>query len=150
MHQMRIILCLLAVSLYLSPAYAYKEDNRIGETQLTAGEQNSALHRLSDKSDYIVKQLKKADEYVARRKNAGKEVSVANLESLLHSEQEDKEKQEMLRISSKVTEKTSNIKTLVAVTDRAVYESLEHASKAQIKDTQVARTIRQQFKRGAR
>ena len=147
---MRIILCLLTIGLYLSPAYAYKEDNRIGETQLTAGEQNSALHRLNDKSDYIIKQLKKADEYVARKKNAGREVVVSNLESLLHSEQEDKEKQEMQRISSVVAEKIGNMKALVATTDRAVYENLERASEAQVKDTQIARTIRQQFKRGGR
>lgn len=147
---MRIVLCLWIVSLLVSPAYAYKEDNRIGETQLTAGEQNSALHRLSDKSDFIIKRLKKADEYVARRKNAGKEVYVANFESLLSSEQEDKEEREMARISALVSEKIKNIKMLVVSTDRAVYENLEYAAALQIKDAQMAGAIRRQLGKGTR
>ncbi|MBQ9271959.1 MAG: hypothetical protein IJ218_06825 [Alphaproteobacteria bacterium] len=147
---MKIILALLTVCLYFAPAHAYQEDNRTGETQLTAGEQNSAMHRLSDKSAYAIKQLKKADEFVVRQKSAGTELVVTNLESLLNSEQKDKEEQVMSHISGMVAEKIKNKRSLIIPTDRAVYENLEHSAITQVRDTQLARALRQELREKVR
>ena len=52
---MKIILLVITVCLYAWPVQAYIDVARPDDTKVTAGDQNSAKHRLSDKSSEILK-----------------------------------------------------------------------------------------------
>lgn len=147
---MKIILFVITVCLYAWPTQAYIEVTRPDETQSTAGDQNSAKHRLSDKSSEVLKKLKQADEYVTRVRAVGQAVNAENLESLLISDKEDKTRQDLKRMTTDTEMKARSPRMLVTQTDPAVYAALFSMRTAQVKDAQVAAELQQQLRGRAR
>lgn len=147
---MRIILLVFLVCLSISPAYAYKEDDRSGEAQTTAGDQNTNLHKLNSKGIIAVKKLKQASEYIERTKASGKAVNVTAFEDLLNSDQEDRERQELQRSVDEITKQIKNLQKLTVKTDHAVFETFAKMQASQVKDRQAVRVLAQQLKRGTK
>lgn len=144
---MKIILLVFIICISALPASAYKEDNRFGETQLTAGEQNSNLHRITNRGIEILKKLKKADDYVNRVQSAGRQVNASALEDLLNSDQKDKIEQEIEKQAAEVRLLTAEPAKLRATPDYAAYEYLANLHLSQQKDKEIARQLSLQLRR---
>lgn len=147
---MKIILLVIAICLYVLPVHAYLEDTRAGETQVKAGDQNSSKHRLSDKNAEVLKKLKQADEYVTRVRAVGKAVNADDLEGLLLSDKEDKERQTLKKMLLDAEMKARSPRMLITQPEHEIYANLSAAHIGQIKDAQTARELWQQLKEGAR
>lgn len=145
---MKIILSIIAVFLFSWSAHAYIEDSRQGETQLTSGEQNSALYHLQGKSIYKLKELKKADAYIAKAKSSGKTINATDFDDLLSSEQEYNKKQELKRIEIETQMRTRSPQMLITSVDSNVYESIQNISNAQIKDIRAVHVLQQKLAKG--
>lgn len=138
---MKIILLVVMFCFSAYPASAYKEDSRIGETQMTAGEQNSNLYRLQSRGSEILKKLKQADEYVGRAQASGKQVNASALEDLLNSEQKDRAEHEIERLSVGVQQQTAEYTLLRVVPDHSTYELLTQMHLQQQKDREAAQQL---------
>ena len=138
---MRIILLVVVFCFSAYPALAYKEDSRIGETQMTAGEQNSNLYRLQSRGSEILKKLKQADEYVGRAQASGKQVNASALEDLLNSEQKDRAEHEIEKLLAGVQQQTADSATLRVVPDHSTYELLTQMHSQQQKDREAAQQL---------
>ncbi len=123
------------------PASAYIEDSRAGETQMTAGEQNSNLHRLHSRGTEILKKLKQADEYIGRAQASGKQVNASALEDLLNSEQKDRAEHEIERLSAGVGQQTAEYAKLRVVPDHNTFELLTKMHPQQQKDREMAQQL---------
>lgn len=145
---MKIILLVITICLYVLPAYAYIDNTRADETQVTAGDQNSAMHRLNDKSSEALKKLKQADEYVTRVKAVGKAVNAEDLEELLLSDKEDKERQQLKQMMLDAEMKMRSPRMLIVQPDHDVYAHLTTIRNAQIKDAQTSRELWYELKGG--
>ena len=143
---MKIILLIFLFCFLISPAHAYKEDNRSGEAQLTAGEQNTNLHKLSSKGAIVIKKLKKASEYVERKKAAGKSVNATDFDDILLSDKAEEEKQILKNITANISQKAENPRNLTIVSDYAVYEILLNMQDRQFRDKQIVAALRQQLR----
>ena len=144
---MRIILFLFLICFSIAPAYAYKEDNRAGEAQATAGEQNTNLYRLNSKGKIALKKLKQASEYVERSKAAGKTVKASAIEDLLLSGKAEDEKMEINRLTEAAAKQLEKPLQLKVAENHAVYETIAQMQASQIKDKQIAKTLAQQLGR---
>lgn len=138
---MKIILLVVMFCFSAYPASAYKEDSRIGETQMTAGEQNSNLYRLQSRGSEILKKLKQADEYVGRAQASGKQVNASALEDLLNSEQKDRAEHEIEKLSVGVRQQTAEYTSLRVVPDHSTYELLTQMHLKQQKDREAAQQL---------
>ena len=138
---MRIILLVVVFCFSAYPALAYKEDSRIGESQMTAGEQNSNLYRLQSRGSEILKKLKQADEYVGRAQASGKQVNASALEDLLNSEQKDRADHEIEKLLAGVRQQTADYATLRVVPDHSTYELLTQMHSQQQKDREAAQQL---------
>jgi len=118
----------------VSPAYSYIEDKDTSGTQLTAGEQNSNLYRLNSKGASALKILKKADEYIARNESRGNTVQASDLEDLLLSDEEDKQKQQLKIIMEKVKRQTANPQKLRVASNPETFSILQNMQKLAQKD----------------
>ncbi len=147
---MKIILLFLMVCFSASPALAYKEDSRAGETQLTAGEQNSNFYRLTSRGSEALKKLKQADEYVGRVQASGRQVNASALEDLLNSEQKDKAEQEIERLAADVRRQTAEYAQLRVVPDHSMFEMLTNMRSQQAKDADMAQQLAGQLQRRGR
>ncbi len=144
---MKIILVIFAIGFMISPAYAYMEDSRVGETQLTAGEQNSNLHRVSNRGIEALKKLKQADDYIERVQATGKQINATALEDLLNSEQKDKAEQEIERLAANIGTQIKNIGSLKVSPDHNTYERISQLRQSQQKDRELAVRLAQQLLR---
>jgi len=144
---MRIILFLFLICFSIAPAYAYKEDNRAGEAQATAGEQNTNLYRLNSKGKVALKKLKQASEYVERSKAAGKTVKASAIEDLLLSGKAEDEKMELNRLTEAAAKQIEEPLQLKVAGNHAVYEIIAKLQSLQVKDRQVVQTLTQQLGR---
>lgn len=143
---MRIILFLFLICFSITPAYAYKEDNRAGEAQATAGEQNSNLYRLNSKGKIALKKLKQASEYVERSKAAGKTVRASAIEDLLLSGKAEEEKMELNRLTESAAKKVEKPRQLKVIDNHAVYETIAQMQSTQVKDKEIVKTLAKQLK----
>lgn len=141
---MRIILLFWIFCLFVSPAYAYIDNKQRDDTTVTAGDQNSSMHKLSEKNSFLVKKLKRADEFITRKRAAGKTVEAKDLDGLLLSEKEDKKRQDLKQMFLNVEMQARSPRQLVVQTDHAVYENLLKIRRSQIKDAKAAYELRQQ------
>ena len=144
---MKIILVVLLTVFLASPASAYLEDNREGETQLTAGEQNSSYHRLSSRGAEALKKLKQADEYIERVQASGRRVNAAALEDLLNSEQKDRNEQEMGKLIASVRQQSADPSKLKITYNHDTFEILSGLQTLQQKDKETARQLALQLSR---
>ena len=140
---MKILLTLLFV-LFMSTSsgYAYIEENNVGDTEATAGEQNTNLYRLNAKGALSVKKLKRIDEYVARNQARGHVVSASDLEDLLLSESEEKEKKELERMTAEISKQLANPKQLIQQTAADTYNMLQNISVSQTRDAEIAKSLK--------
>ncbi len=147
---MKIIILIFLFGFIIMPAQAYMEDNRAGETQLTAGEQNSNLHKLSSRGNEILKKLKQADAYVERAQAAGKRVNASALEDLLNSDQKDKAEQEMERFAATVKKQTADPSHLKVSPENELFTLFVKLGNEQQRDSETARQLVADLKRRAR
>ena len=145
---MKIILSVITVFLFSWSAQAYIEDSRQGESQLTAGEQNSALYHLQGKNIYKLKELKKADAYIVKAKSVGKKINVADFEDLLSSEQEYNKKQELKRIETETEMRARAPQMLITSIDHSVYDTIQNLANIQVKDIKTVQILRQKLANG--
>ena len=135
---MRIILLVATICFFALPALAYKEDSRVGESQMTAGEQNSNLYKLNSRGAEVLKKLKQADEYIGRAQASGKQVNAAALEDLLNSEQKDRAEHEIEKMLVDVRRQVSDQTKLRTMPDYGMFELLVKLRPQQQKDKAIA------------
>lgn len=143
---MKIILFVITICLYVLPAHAYIDNTRADETQVTAGDQHSSMYRLNDKISEKLKKLKQADEYVTRVKAVGKTVNADDLDTLLLSDKEDKERQQLKQMMLDVEMKIRSPRMLIVQPDHDVYVHLSATRSNQIKDAQMVRELWRELK----
>lgn len=147
---MKIILFVLLIGFWTSPASSYIEDNREGETQLTAGEQNSNYHRLSSRGVEALKKLKQADEYIERVQASGRRVNASALEDLLNSEQKDRNEKELEKLVATIRQQASDHTKLKVAYNHDVFELLTRLQSSQQKDRETAQQLSVQLLRRAK
>ena len=124
--------CVLLLMFFLgaaSNAYAYLETYTDGETQVTAGDQNTNMYRLNAVGALAMKKLKKIDEALARNPN------------------ENEQKQQLEQMVKKVSKTLSSPENLRVLPDKRLYKELSTLSIRETKDTAVAVELLKQLGR---
>ncbi len=138
-------LCIFWSFVFISPAWAYIEEDTAGIAEADAGEQNTNMYKLNARGDYFVKKLKKIDEYAS--KNSQYEVpDLSNISDINNFEQKNKEEEQNKMILADVLRITANPQQLKIVVKPDVYSSLTTAN--EVKDTQVALMLQKQLSGG--
>lgn len=132
--------------LIISPAYAYVEEDTAGMTEMSAGDQNTNMHKLSARGDYFVKKLKKLDEYAV--KNGGRALDISDVDDIVSFEEKTREEQLSERILANVTATTAEPQRLKIVVKPEVYSTL--AAVNEVRDAEIASMLQKQLKRGRR
>ncbi len=140
-------LCIFWSFVFISPAWAYIEEDTAGIAEADAGEQNTNMYKLNARGDYFVKKLKKIDEYAS--KNSQYEVpDLSNISDINNFEQKNKEEEQNKMILADVSRITANPQQLKIVVKPDVYSSLTTAN--EVRDTQVALMLQKQLSGGRR
>ncbi len=140
-------LCIFWSFVFISPAWAYIEEDTAGIAEADAGEQNTNMYKLNARGDYFVKKLKKIDEYAS--KNSQYEVpDLSNISDINNFEQKNKEEEQNKMILADVSRITANPQQLKIVVKPDVYSSLTTAN--EVRDTQVALMLQKQLFGGRR
>ena len=141
------IFVLFYIFLFLSsPALAYVEEDNTGLAEMTAGEQNTNMYKLNSRTDYLVKRLKKIDEYSARK--GGGSFNVADIEDVSLLEQKDLEERQNKKILEELVKMSADSKKLRNDIKPEVYISL--LSYNGVKDARVAADLQKQLSGGKR
>lgn len=141
------IFVLFYIFLFLSsPALAYVEEDNTGLAEMTAGEQNTNMYKLNSRTDYLVKRLKKIDEYSARK--GGGSFNVADIEDVSLLEQKDLEERQNKKILEELVKMSADSKKLKNDIKPEVYISL--LSFNGVKDARVAADLQKQLSGGKR
>lgn len=141
------IFVLFYIFLFLSsPALAYVEEDNTGLAEMTAGEQNTNMYKLNSRTDYLVKRLKKIDEYFARKGGGG--FNVADIEDVSLLEQKDLEERQNKKILEELVKVSADSKKLKNDIKPEVYISL--LSFNGVKDARVAADLQKQLSGGKR
>ena len=142
-------LVLLYIFLSLpSPAFAYVEENNAGLTEASAGDQNTNMYKLNSRTDYLIKKLRKIDEYSAKNKDALSSLNIASFEDITSLEQKDRENQQSKKILEEVIKATSDPQSLRVAVKPDVYISLLSLHDA--RDAQLADDLQKQLAGGRR
>lgn len=142
-------LVLLYIFLSLpSPAFAYVEENNAGLTEASAGDQNTNMYKLNSRTDYLIKKLRKIDEYSAKNKDASSLLNIASFEDITSLEQKDRENQQSKKILEEVIKATSDPQSLRVAVKPDVYISLLSLHDA--RDAQLADDLQKQLAGGRR
>ena len=140
-------LCIFWSFVFISPAWAYIEEDTAGIAEADAGEQNTNMYKLNARGDYFVKKLKKIDEYAS--KNSQYEVpDLSNISDINNFEQKNKEEEQNKMILADVSRITANPQQLKIVVKPDVYSSLTTTN--EVIDTQVALMLQKQLSGGWR
>ena len=135
-------LCIFWSFVFISPAWAYIEEDTAGIAEADAGEQNTNMYKLNARGDYFVKKLKKIDEYAS--KNSQYEVpDLSNISDINNFEQKNKEEEQNKMILADVSRITANPQQLKIVVKPDVYSSLTTTN--EVRDTQVALMLQKQL-----
>ena len=141
------IFVLFYIFLFLSSlALAYVEEDNTGLAEMTAGEQNTNMYKLNSRTDYLVKRLKKIDEYSARK--GGGSFNVADIEDVSLLEQKDLEERQNKKILEELVKMSADSKKLRNDIKPEVYISL--LSYNGVKDARVAADLQKQLSGGKR
>lgn len=133
---------------FSSPAWAYIEEDTAGMAETSAGDQNTNMYKLNSRTDYLVKKLRKIDEYAAKNSEDISPLNVSSLEDISSLEQKDREKQQTKKILEEVVQATANPQTLRVAVKPDVYLSLLAAN--EVRDSQVAAALQRQLQGGRR
>lgn len=141
------IWCFLYIFLCLaSPAFAYIEENNAGLAEMSAGDQNTNMHKLSTRTDYLVKKLKKIDEYASKNKDEISSFSISGIEDISAMEQKDREKQQNKKLLDEIIKMSVNPQSLKNTVKADVFVSLLNIN--EVKDTEIAEILQRQLKGG--
>ena len=142
--------CVLLLMFFLgaaSNAYAYLETYTDGETQVTAGDQNTNMYRLNAVGALAMKKLKKIDEALARNPNENvNAMDISQIEQLIDSN-ENEQKQQLEQMVKKVSKTLSSPENLRVLPDKRLYKELSTLSIRETKDTAVAVELLKQLGR---
>lgn len=130
------------------PAFAYVEENNAGLTEASAGDQNTNMYKLNSRTDYLIKKLRKIDEYSAKNKDASSSLNIASFEDITSLEQKDRENQQSKKILEEVIKATSDSQSLRVAVKPDVYISLLSLHDA--RDAQLADDLQKQLAGGRR
>lgn len=130
-----------------SNAYAYLETYTEGETQVTAGDQNTNMYRLNAVGSIAMKKLKKIDEALARNPNENvNAMDISQIEQLIDSN-ENEQKQQLEQMMKKVSKTLSSPENLRVMPDKRLYKELSTLSIRETRDTAVAVELLKQLGR---
>lgn len=142
--------CVLLLVFFLgaaSNAYAYLETYTEGETQVTAGDQNTNMYRLNAVGSIAMKKLKKIDEVLARNPNENvNAMDISQIEQLIDSN-ENEQKQQLEQMKKKVSKTLSSPENLRVLPDKRLYKELSTLSIRETRDTAVAVELLKQLGR---
>lgn len=142
--------CVLLLVFFLgaaSNAYAYLETYTEGETQVTAGDQNTNMYRLNAVGSIAMKKLKKIDEVLARNPNENvNAMDISQIEQLIDSN-ENEQKQQLEQMMKKVSKTLSSPENLRVLPDKRLYKELSTLSIRETRDTAVAVELLKQLGR---
>lgn len=142
--------CVLLLVFFLgaaSNAYAYLETYTEGETQVTAGDQNTNMYRLNAVGSIAMKKLKKIDEALARNPNENvSAMDISQIEQLIDSN-ENEQKQQLEQMMKKVSKTLSSPENLRVMPDKRLYKELSTLSIRETRDTAVAVELLKQLGR---
>lgn len=142
--------CVLLLVFFLgaaSNAYAYLETYTEGETQVTAGDQNTNMYRLNAVGSIAMKKLKKIDEALARNPNENvNAMDISQIEQLIDSN-ENEQKQQLEQMMKKVSKTLSSPENLRVMPDKRLYKELSTLSIRETRDTAVAVELLKQLGR---
>ena len=143
------IFVLFYIFLFLSsPALAYVEEDNTGLAEMTAGEQNTNMYKLNSRTNYLVKRLKKFDEYSARKDNGAGSFNVADIEDISLLEQKDFDERQNKKILEELVKLSADSQNLKNDIKPDVYISL--LSFNGVKDARVASDLQKQLSGGKR
>ena len=145
---MRIFVLIYIFLLVSSPVSAYVEEDNTDLTEMTAGEQNTNMYKLNSRTDYLVKKLKKIDEYSARNVDKDIQFNVTDIKDISVMEQKDRDDRQNKKILEELVKLTADSQTLRNNVKPDVYFSL--LSFNGVKDTQVATLLQKQLAGGKR
>lgn len=140
---MKFLLLTLFCLIFAFPAFAYLETKNYGETEATAGEQNTGLYNLNSATEIKMKQLKKFSE--AMKRNPELNYSDTDLITNMlsgKSEEEIETEEKLKKLFNDVVRRTANKKALVVSAGK---EQLNFQT--QIKDSAAVAQLRQRIRR---
>ena len=149
---MKLLFMVLVIFLGNMPiASAYIEDRDVDEAEIAAGDQNTNLYRLQNDGMYKIKKFKEIDELISKKKAAGLNVDVSDMEALLTTSQQDKENDILKSLEKEVDKLVAIPKNLKVEYTPDLYNNIIEIQYAGIKDEEVAVSIISELKqRGGR
>ncbi|MBR1601611.1 MAG: hypothetical protein IJ677_08565 [Alphaproteobacteria bacterium] len=142
-----ILLCFFYFFVFISPVWAYIEEDNAGMAEADAGEQNTNMYKLNARGDYFIKKLKKIDEY-ASKNNQYEVPNLSDISDINKFEQKNKEEEQNKIIFADVSKIVSNPQQLKVVVKSDVYTSL--LSINEIRDAQAVSMLQKQIMGGRR
>lgn len=144
---MRICVWLYIFLCLSSPAFAYVEENNAGMAEMSAGDQNTNMYKLNSRTDYLVKKLKKIDEYASKKGNDTPFLNVSDIEDISVMEQKDREKQQNKKFLEEIVKTAATPQNLKESVKPDVFMTL--LSINEVKDAGIAAELQRQIN-GAR
>lgn len=143
MRILYIILCFCILGVASANAYIAERDI----DKIDAGEHNTNLYKLNSQGAVIMKKLKKIDESIARREKYNKPVEDYSLEMILSSDEEDKARYELEKISASLDKNLENPRALKAPINPNIYLQLAEMSANSRRDDAVAAELKIKLRR---
>ena len=148
---MKLLFLVSAIFLYsTSMSFAYIDDTEAGEAETIAGDQNTNLYRLQSSGLMKIKKFKEIDNLITQRKANGKSVDVADIETLITVDKQDKEQEELQAQLADIEKLISAPKQLRADITPDIYEKLVTVQRRNVRDRDVAAALISEFKIGRR
>ena len=141
---MRVLVLLYIFLCFATPAFAYVEENDAGMTKNTAGEQTTNLYKLKTRTDYLIKRLKKMDNYATRSEDETFTQDVFNVEDISVMEQKDKERAQNKKLLEDVVKAVSNPAKLKNTVKPDVFSSLTAIN--EVRDIEIATSLQRQLR----
>ncbi len=146
---MKLLFCILAVLVYsTSISFAYIDDAEVGEAETIAGDQNTNLYRLQSNGMIKIKKFKEIDKLVEQRKASGKNVDVADIETLIRADKQDKEEEAFKAQIADVEKLVASPKQLKVTVSTETYEKLVQLHRQNVRDKDVAAALVPELRRG--
>ena len=131
---MRLFCLVLWSFLIVFPCYAYTETGK--DEDITAGERNTNMYRLSSANSLEIKRLKQIDDVLEKLPNSELYTNHVQIEDLLQDSEKDSVKRELNDLLAKAINLTKDIKDLF-VNNSEGYQQIRNIKDSAIKDIQV-------------
>ena len=140
---MRTLVWLYIFLFLSSPALAYVEEDNRGLAQMSAGDQNTNMYKLNSRTDYLVKKLKKIDEYSGQNGSRAGSFSISDIKDFSLLEQKDLDEQQNKKILEELVKLSADSQNLKNDIKPDVYTSL--LSFNEVKDARIAADLQKQL-----